>query len=338
MQSAGQFLVPLSAFFDWFNTPGIVAVGVMLFMLFKLRANYLLRLSTDITPEKFNIGLGVGSALSIVSTLLLTTTSLMFLENVVEMTGVGLNPDRAHAAGIDQTRYPATQPSSVGVMAAKGFGTAAAKNKYGQAVIVVSVLLLVIGAGYAFTMLNLSFWESFLAMSMGVGLPEELSKAAAGLLVLYMIFDTKSLSEFQFRRAVLAAFGIAGLGFGAGEALKYFGEYAHEGANAFAYGLRAVYCVTLHGAWTLIVGGMLATSLPQDPKLLENKKIDTFYMLLLASIPTAIAHGLYNTLCFQDNILLALSWGGLSIFVAFRVIEAFLKENQEESKPPPLPS
>ena len=333
MQNAGQFLVQLSAFFDWFNTPGIVAVGVMLFILFKLRANYLLRLSTDITPEKFNIGLGVGSALSIVSTLLLTTTSFMFLENVVEMTGVGLNPDRVHSAGIDQKRYP----SSVGVIAAKGLG-AAAQNKYGLAVIVVSVLLLVIGAGYAFTMLNLGFWGSFLAMSMGVGLPEELCKAAAGLLVLYMIFDTKSLSEFQFRRAVLAAFGIAGLGFGAGEALKYFGMLAHyEGANAFDYGLRAVYCVTLHGAWTLIVGGMLATSLPQDPKLLENKKIDTFYMLLLASIPTAIAHGLYNTLCFQENIL-ALPWGGLSIFVAFRVVEAFLKENQEESKPPPLPS
>jgi len=333
MQSAGQFLVPLSAFFDWFNTPGIVAVGVMLFILFKLRANYLLRLSPDITPEKFNIGLGVGSALSIVSTLLLTTTSLMFLENVVEMTGVGVNPDRAHSAGIDQNRYP----SSVGGIAARGLGTAAAKNKYGQAVIVVSVLLLVIGAGYAFTVLNLGFWESFLAMSVGVGLTEELSKAAAGLLVLYMIFDTKSLSEFQFRRVVLAAFGIAGLGFGAGEALKYFGEYAHEGHGAFVYGLRAVYCVTLHGAWTLIVGGMLATSLPQDPKLLENKKIDTFYMLLLASIPTAIAHGLYNTLCSQDSILFLL-WGGLSIFVAFRVIEAFLKENQEESKPPPLPS
>ena len=333
MQNAGQFLVQLSAFFDWFNTPGIVAVGVMLFILFKLRANYLLRLSTDITPEKFNIGLGVGSALSIVSTLLLTTTSLMFLENVVEMTGVGLNPDRAHSAGIDQKRFP----SSVGGIAAKGLGVAA-QNKYGLAVIVVSVLLLVIGAGYAFTVLNLGFWESFLAMSVGVGLTEELSKAAAGLLVLYMIFDTKSLSEFQFRRVVLAAFGIAGLGFGAGEALKYFGMLAHyEGANAFDYGLRAVYCVTLHGAWTLIVGGMLATSLPQDPKLLENKKIDTFYMLLLASIPTAIAHGLYNTLCFQENIL-ALPWGGLSIFVAFRVVEAFLKENQEESKPPPLPS
>jgi RsiW-degrading membrane proteinase PrsW (M82 family) len=152
-----------------------------------------------------------------------------------------------------------------------------------------------------------------------------------------MVFDTKSLSEVQFRRAVLAAFAIAGLGFGAGEALKYFGTYAKEDAGAFWYGVRAVWCVTLHGAWTLIVGAMLSTSLPQDPKLLENKKADTFFMLLLASVPTAIAHGLYNTCCKQGEIL---PWivGGLSLFVAFEVVEAFLEEKQEEPKPEQQPS
>ena len=114
-------------------------------------------------------------------------------------------------------------------------------------------------------------------------------------------------------------------------ALKYFGVYAHEDASAFWYGVRAVWCVTLHGAWTLIVGAMLATSLPQDPEALRNKKADTFFMLLVASIPTAIAHGLYNACCLQGEILL---WvvGGLSLLVAHRAVEAFLEEKQDQPK------
>jgi len=337
MQRAGQFLVEPSEFLGWFNALGIVAVGVMLFTLFNLRENYLLRLSPGVTEEKFVTGLGVGGALSIVSTLLLTTTSLMFFGTVVELTGEDVNQDRARVAGIDQNRYQSTRPNTALVhVGARGLG-AASKNKAGQVAIVVGILLLVVGAGYAFTVLKLGFWGGFAAMSAGVALPEELTKAAAGLLVLYMIFDTKSLSEIQFRRAVLAAFGIAGLGFGAGEALKYFGAYAHEDAGPFLYVVRAVWCVTLHGAWTLIVGAMLATSLPQDPKTLENKKADTFFMLLLASVPTAIAHGLYNTCCEHGEVLL---WvvGGLSIFVAMAAIEGFLEEKSQEPQPEQQPS
>lgn len=337
MHRAGQFLVEPSAFLGWFNVLGIVAVGVMLFTLFKLRANYLLRLSPSVSPEKFGVGLGVGGALSIVSTLLLTTISLMSFGTVVELTNTDVNIDRARAAGIDQNRYAPTRANPALVHgAARGLG-AASKNKAGQVAIVVGILLLVVGAGYAFTLLELGFWGSFAAMSAGVALPEELTKAAAGLLVLYMVFDTKSLSEVQFRRAVLAAFGIAGLGFGSGEALKYFGAYAHENADVYWYGVRAVWCVTLHGAWTLIVGAILATSLPQDPKSLENKKADTFFMLLLASVPTAIAHGLYNTCCEHVKVL---AWivGGLSIFVAKVAIEDFLEEKPQEPHPEQQPS
>jgi hypothetical protein len=337
MHRAGQFLVEPNEFLGWFNPIGIVAVGVMLFTLFKLRANYLLRLSPSVSPEKFGVGLGVGGALSIVSTLLLTTTSLMFFETVVELTNADVNQDRARAAGIDQNRHAPTRVNPALVHGAARSLGAASKNKALLVAIAVGILLLVVGAGYAFTLLKLGFWGSFAAMSAGVALPEELTKAAAGLLVLYMLFDTKSLSEVQFRRTVLAAFGIAGLGFGAGEALKYFGAYAHEDAGVFWYGVRAVWCVTLHGAWTLIVGAMLATSLPQDPKGLGNKEADTFFMLLLASVPTAIAHGLYNTCCEHVEVL---PWivGGLSIFVAMAAIECFLQENPQEPQPEQQPS
>src|SRR5579885_2184947 len=300
MHRAGQFLVEPSAFLGWFNALGIVAVGVMFFTLFKLRANYLLRLNPGVTPEKFGVGLGIGGALSIVSTLLLTATSLMFFETVRPLTGADVNQDRARTAGIEQSRYPSSGLRHLLSRAVEHVLRVASKYKAVRVAIVVGILLLVVGAGYSFTLLKLGFWGSFAAMSAGVALPEELSKAAAGLLVLYMVFDTKSLSEVQFRRAVLAAFGIAGLGFGAGEALKYFGTYAQEDAGVFWYGMRAVWCVTLHGAWTLIAGGMAAYLLPQDPKALENKKANTFFMLLLASVPTAIAHGLYNTSCERD--------------------------------------
>ena len=327
MHRAGQLLVEPSEFLGWFNTLGILAVGVMLFTLYKLRENYLIRLSPSITPERFGVGLGIGGALSILSTLLLTTTSLMFLGQVVALTGADVNRDRASVAGVEQTLY------SAGLVdfGVRGLG-AASKNKAGQVAIVAGILLLLVGAGYAFTLLELGFWGGFAAMSLGVALPEELTKAGAGLLILYILFDTKSLDEIQFRRAVLAAFGIAGLGFGAGEALKYFGSYAEQDVGAFWYGVRAVWCVTLHGAWTLIVGAMLATSLPQNPVALENKKANTFFMLLMASVPTAIAHGLYNTCCTHGEMS---PWivGGLSIFVAIVAIEGFLDEQQTIQQP-----
>lgn len=330
MYRAGQFLIEPSAFLGWFNTFGIAAVSVMIFSLFMLRANYILRLSPGFTPEMFGVGLMVGGALSIVATLLLTTTSLIFLGNVLSFTGKDVNQDRARVAGIDQVRYLSIRPNSALIhIGARGIGTVS-RSKAGQVAIVCGILLLVVGAGYAFTLLKLSFWGSFAAMSAGVGLPEELTKAAAGLLVLYLLFDTKSLSQTQFRRAVLAAFGIAGLGFGAGEALKYFGVYAHEHAGVFWYGVRAVWCVTLHGAWTLLVGAMLANSLPQDPKALENKKAETFFMVLLASVPMAIVHGLYNACCEHAEVLSPWTVGLISILVARAVIEGFMVEKPEE--------
>lgn len=348
MHRAGQFLVEPSEFLGWFNVPGIIAVGVMIFTLFNLRENYLLRLSPSLTPEKFFVGIGVGGALSIVLTLLLTISSLMSFGTVLELTGADVDQDRASVAGIDLNQYAQSptaramraMPTGLKVQAARRL-RAVANNKAGTVAVVVAIvifiLLLVVGAGYAFTVLNLGFWGSFAAMSAGVALPEELTKAAVGLLVLYMVFDTKTLSEVQFRRAVLAAFGIAGLGFGAGEALKYFGAYAHEDVSLFWYGVRAVWCVTLHGGWTLIVGAMLTTSLPQDPKALENKKANTFFMLLLASVPTAIAHGLYNACCEHGAVL---PWivGGLSIFVAMVTIEVFLEEKPQDPQPEQQPS
>lgn len=336
MARAGQFLVSPSEFLGWFTALGIAAVALMSFMLLTLRTHYLVRLSPTITTEKFGGGLAIGGALSIISTLLLTTTSFLLFGTVLELTEADVNPDRARAAGIDQSRYSSARPNAALVHgAARGLG-AASKNKAVRVAIVVVLLLLVIGAGYAFTALKLGFWGSFAAMSAGVALPEELTKAFAGVLVLYLVYDTKSLSQIQFQRAVLAAFSIAGLGFGAGEALKYFGSYAKDDADAFWYGVRAVWCVTLHGAWTLIVGAFVMNYLPRDPNSLVNKKADTFFMLLVASMPTAIAHGLYNTCCGQGHVLLWIV-GGASIVVAAWIVETSCQEIAEQPKPEQQP-
>lgn len=333
MQRAGQFLVQPSDFLGWFTALGIVSVGVMVFTLFKLRANYLLRLSPSVTPERFATGLGVGGALSILSTLLLTTTSLVFFGRVVQVTGADVNEDRAQAAGIEQSRYSSIRPNAalvhVAIRGLRGLSGNRAAQVAVAAAVVAAVLLLVVGAGYAFTTLQLGFWGGFAAMSAGVALPEELTKAAAGTLVLYLLFDTRSLSQVQFRRTVLAAFAIAGLGFGAGEALKYFGAYANEDAGAFWYGIRPVWCVTLHGAWTMLVGAILSTDLPQDPTTLANNWAETFFVMLVASVPTAIAHGLYNACCDHGPIM---PWivGGISLFMAFAAVEGFLENKPEE--------
>jgi len=186
-------------------------------------------------------------------------------------------------------------------------------------------LLLIIGAGYAFAALELSFEYSFGAMSTGVGLPEEIAKAGTGLVLLYILFDTKHLSIIQFRRTVLVAFGIAGLGFGAGEALKYFGNYADQNASPFIYCVRAVWCVSLHGAWTLLVGTMLATSLPLNPSEVKINFADSIGVFLIVCVPIALIHGLYNTLCLRGDDTCWLV-GGLSLLFAICSIEWFLSE------------
>ncbi|MGQ9562145.1 MAG: PrsW family glutamic-type intramembrane protease [Thermogutta sp.] len=328
MHRFGQFLVDPSAFLGWFDALGIAAVGIMFFTLFQLRKYFLLRLNPGLTAETFGLGVGVGGAISIVLTILITIASLLSFKLVMDLTDADLDRNRSRVAGIDQTRYQ--QDLRINRLQ-QAFVMAATNNKNNKemaVVIVVCILLFVIGAGYAFTLLKLTFWGSFLAMSAGVGLPEELTKAATGLVLLYLLFDTKSLSRIQFRRTVLVAFGIAGLGFGAGESLKYFGAYASEQASLVFYTGRATWCVMLHGAWTLIVGAILANLLPQDAEALKAKKEDIFFMVLLACIPSAIAHGLYDACCLQESLL---PWivGGISLIAAMGTIEGFLEEQPQ---------
>jgi RsiW-degrading membrane proteinase PrsW (M82 family) len=328
MYRAGQFLIQPSEFLNWLTLPGIMAVGVMLYTLYRLHENLIRRLSPDVTLARFAAGLAVGGAVGIASTLILTVAACASFEATQEWTGAVVNENRIRASGIDQQRYAGRQaPDTVSLVRSGITAWRFAGNNPRASILtfVVGVLLLVVGCGYACTLLQLGFVGSFAAMSAGVGLPEELAKAAAGLLILYHVFDTKVLSEAQFKRAVLAAFATAGLGFGAGEALRYFGAYANEGAGFEWYLVRAVWCVTLHGAWTLIVGAVATSFLPQNPAKLEGKFDELCYQFLILSIPVAIAHGLYNACCGYNVAFPWIAMGVLSFVVASVIVRAFLE-------------
>lgn len=335
-QLAGQFLIDPNEFLGWFSVAGIAAVALMLGTLIKLRDRYLLRLGPDITNDRFGLGLGIGGVLSVVLTLILHASSSAFVGKVQEVTGYSLDPARVDVAKIKTSLSDTGHYSGY----AKGVGIAlkeASKNKTTLAIIVGVILLLAVGAGHAFLLFPLPFWWSFAAWSAGVGLPEEFCKACAGLLVLYLVFDTKAMSPIQFKRATLAAFAIAGLGFGAVEALKYFGMYTSGNCDLDGYAIRATWCVTLHGAWTLLVGALVMSELPQLPELLATKKAELFLLLVVASIPTVIAHGLYDALCGSGNALPYVV-GGVSIYVAWKVIWKFVEDHHDIAVEEPVQS
>jgi len=331
---AGQFLVEPSDFFGWFTDLGMLGVALLLFTLSKLHQTYLLPLTPRLTVARFGAGIAVGGTVSILLTLLLTFTSIIFFDTVIEFTTEQVIPERARVAGINQVPQRAAGPRVEQVHIPPGVGhvripsavtTKVGENKYARMAITLLLILLVIGAGYAFTTLKLAFWNDFAAMSAGVGLPEELMKGLVGLLLLYQLFNTRNMPVAGFRRCVLVAFGIAGLGFGAGEAFKYFGAYRKEDTGLLIYAIRATWCVTLHGSWTLIVGTLLSRYLPQDPKLILNELENLFWKLLMTCILTALAHGLYNACC---NSGVGWTWvvGGLSILAAFVAVHAYVEE------------
>jgi len=329
MEWAGQWLVDPSQSFRCLERFGLFGLATTLFVLYTVRTQIITSLVPNLTLERFWYSLVLGGVLSIVSTLVLTLTSVIFFDQIAQMTGANKKVDRTELARLDYTQKSSFD-HAVGYSLVRGVQSYRTSPKAGRAVgiaIVIVVLICVIGAGYACSALDLGFWGHFVSMSCGIGLPEELTKAAAGLLVLYTFFDTRSVSPGSFRRFVLAAFGLAGLGFGAGEAIKYFGVYAHHDVGLFCYLIRGTWCVTLHGAWTLLVGAALAGALPQDPSALKDKGQEIFFALLFACIPLAIAHGLYDAFCFHDGVG-ALVVGCVSLVAAGLVIDGFTKEKE----------
>ncbi|QDU59568.1 hypothetical protein Pan216_03980 [Planctomycetes bacterium Pan216] len=264
MIEAGQFLSKPGSVLGFLSGFGIVGIGLAMWTLMTLRSRYVDKLVPGLGAFGYLKGIGLAASISIGLTLVLQTLSLLLLSTT------------AHVASADTSQVAKmsgfqTIVRSAGPTVAKNVATAAQRSR-GLAVVLmiistVFVLLLVVGAGYAFTALDMSFLGHFAAFSAGVGLVEEFSKAIAGLAILYLIVPKGSnLTQKEFEWRVLGSFGIAGLGFGFGEALHYFEIYSQWGCGIDMYALRAIWCVTLHGAWTLIVGQLLLMFYPDLPK------------------------------------------------------------------------
>lgn len=318
MLEAGQFLTGPGAVFGFLSGFGIIGLGLGLWTLSTLRSRFAERLVPGMDAADYFQGIAAAAVISVVLTLVLQTVSVLFLGTTARLTNTAVRSmDQSDSSG--EAVLPGPR------LPLRGLGAGIRRNRRLTGILaglaVAAVLLLVVGAGYAFTALNLSFLGHLAAFSAGVGLVEEVSKAAAGFVILYGILSGGSgLTPEQFQRRVLAAFGMAGLGFGAGEALFYFGTYADTSSGPGIYAVRAVWCVSLHGAWTLITGELLAKHLPREAAGLEASGGDLTGRVIVSCIPALLLHALYNTCCLHGS---GFCWvaGGVSLLTAGAILE-----------------
>lgn len=122
----------------------------------------------------------------------------------------------------------------------------------------------------------LPLWASVVGYTLGVGMSEEFSKAAAA--------NSDPLGMIRER----AALGFAsGLGFGLGEAVLYsFRDYAGESPWQM-YFIRFTFCVGFHGAMSAVA----VLCLPADWKDREE-----WIKTALRLLPIAWLHGAYDAL------------------------------------------
>jgi hypothetical protein len=180
-----------------------------------------------------------------------------------------------------------------------------------------SVLLRIIGWGYSQVHNpDLNFQDHLLAWIAGVGILEESVKLLLGLAIadLYLIRH-KELSDDQLdpsqRRfqgdeepAVVRRFSaclvLSGMAFGAGESLWYFRMYSAAHVPVEYYLLRATILILLHGSWSLMAFHLSRLG-DED---LGDGVWGFFWFLIktvLAVLPVAVLHGLYNTSVQQPH-------------------------------------
>jgi hypothetical protein len=155
---------------------------------------------------------------------------------------------------------------------------------------VLAVAVFVIGFGYAASWQpDLSVFQHLLSYSAGVGLSEELFKLALAVLICRQVLGLKVDWRDLGRPLILAAI-VAGIGFGVGESLLYFGAYAAMNSTPMAYVVRVLWCVPLHAAWSVVA----ATFIVWSGRLAKTEGYQVIGMVLLAVAPAALLHGGYD--------------------------------------------
>lgn len=213
----------------------------------------------------------------------------------------------------------------------KAAGHAAARSlgsfKKGKGIVVliaVFAFLMLIGGGYAFTAIDLPLWGHMIAFTVGVGITEELCKLLAVSVLLL-----PSLMLFRCRASLLP-YVMAGLAFGVGESFIYFKSYSDGGADVAIYLIRAIWCVTLHVCWTVIVGRLIIDKLKATPTP-EEFITGKFFDVLLLILPAAALHGIYDAFCIHGNPLGALVTGMVTIGWAFEIFTKYMEPDPEAS-------
>jgi hypothetical protein len=158
-------------------------------------------------------------------------------------------------------------------------------------------LLRMLGWGYAeIDNPSLNFQQHLLAWIAGVGILEESIKFFLGLSLAAWYSDGDE--EPTTLRRHSACLVLAGLAFGAGEAVWEFRRYSLGHAPLEAFLLRGAVLVPLHGAWSLLA---FHTSLLREEDLDKAKPgedASRFFQVVLkvviAGLPVAVLHGLYD--------------------------------------------
>jgi len=169
------------------------------------------------------------------------------------------------------------------------------------------------------------FILSFFGYTFGVGLCEELVKAAPVLLRM------RSPKGIDWRGACV--WGLAsGVGFGVAEGIMYSSD-SYNGVHTFGvYLVRFVSCVALHAVWSAAVG---ITIWHQRKKLagdLDWKELTLVVLIALAGPMTL--HGLYDTMLKRDMAVWALVTALASFGWLAGLIEWTRYQEANEAPPP----
>lgn len=279
-----SFMIPWNSIFYLLSGSAIVGTVCMLGLAVTAQNKFV---SQEISTGTgvFWKGLVVTAALSMVLVMLLQTVANFAFE-------------MAFAGG-----------SSSAIMARTG--AVASRNRVAIVVLVTTIL---VGGGYAFSMVEASLPTHIIAFIVGVGFLEEAAKALAAILIYNLFFKNKS-----YVKKPLSPFLIAGLGFGIGEGFHYFSTYNMYDLGLWIYLVRALWCVPLHASWTVVGGYRIYKSFGGIP-VFDNLKSDDYWKLLRCLMPVMILHGFYNGFSVHDNPLSwvvgigSIIWGGSILF------------------------
>ncbi|HEV3204336.1 MAG TPA: PrsW family glutamic-type intramembrane protease, partial [Gemmataceae bacterium] len=168
---------------------------------------------------------------------------------------------------------------------------------------------------------NTNILWSFLGFTFGVGLLEELCKAAP------LIFYYRNCETMSWRGA--CRWGLAsGVGFGVAEAISYAADFYNGIETEGIYVVRFVSCVGLHGIWSASAGITLYRCQHLIQGDLEWK--DYIWPLIRVLGIAMVLHGLYDTLLKKDMFEMALAVAVVSFGWLAWQIESLREEEKKE--------